>query len=113
MLDLFARERELCEVSIRNRKYDNRRFEYNISNRAVEILVFYKNKKDWNVKNGRNDVDRLWKNFNLAFIGYTSKCVVLDYEREGFFVKEYLFPMCFFNIDNFHSPEFQQYDPNY
>ena len=112
-MDLFARERELSEVFITNRKYDNLRFEYNISNRGVEILVCYKYKGDWNVKNGRNDLNRLWKNFNLAFIGYKNKCVVLDYERDGMHVTEYLFPMVFFNTDNFHSLEFRQYDPNY
>ena len=49
-MNLFARERELCEVFIRNRKDENLKFKYNISNRGVEITVCYKNKRDWNVK---------------------------------------------------------------
>ena len=75
----------------------------------MKILVFYKRKGDWNVKNGEADLNRLWKNFNLAFIGYKNKCLVLNYKRYDVYLTEYLFPILYFNIENFHSLEFQQY----
>ena len=112
-MDFFSRERELCETFIRNRRDENLRFSYNISNKSVEILVTYKNKEDWDVRNGKVDLNRLWRNFNLAFIGYKSKCLVLNYKKDDMYVTEYLFPMLHFNIENFHFLEFQKYEPNY
>ena len=99
MRDLFSRERELCELFIKNRRSDNVTIDYKISTKYVDILVFYSDKEDWNIKNGENDTNRLWKNLNLAFIGYKSKCLTLNYPANGLYVTEYFFPMKHFNID--------------
>ena len=112
-MDLFARERELCELFIRNRRDENTKFTYDISNRAVEICVYYNKRKHWSSSNGENDLNRLWRNFNLAFIGYKDTCLVLKYRKNNVYVTEYLFPMLYFNVDNFHSLEFQNYEPRY
>ena len=110
MRDLFSRERELCELFIKNRRTDNVSIYYNISTRSVDILVFYSDKEDWNIENGEKDLNRLWKNFNLAFIGYKSECLTLNYPANGLYVTDYFFSMKFFNIDNFYSQEFQKYE---
>ena len=77
------------------------------------FYVFYSDKEDWNIENGEKDLNRLWKNFNLAFIGYKSECVTLNYPSNGLYVTEYFFPMKYFNIDNFYSLEFQKYESEY
>ena len=112
-MDVFSRERELCELFIRNRRDENIKFTYDISNKAVEICVHYKKKKHWRPSNGESDLNRLWRNFNLAFIGYKEKCLVLNYRKNNFYLTEYLFPMIYFNIDNFHSLEFKNYESGY
>ena len=112
-MDLFSRERELCELFIRNKRDENVKFTYDISNKAVEIRVHYKKRKHWRPLNGENDLNRLWRNFDLAFIGYKETCFVLNYRKNNFYVTEYLFPMLYFNVDNFHSSEFQNYEPSY
>ena len=109
----FARERELCETIIRNRKDDELKFSYDISNKYASVFVHYKNRKDWNVENGKHDLNRLWKNFNLAFIGYKPQCLVLNYKKDNIYTTEYMFPMLHFNIENVHSLDFQKYEANY
>ena len=61
------------------------------------------------------DLNRLWKNFNLAFIGYKAHCTVLKYHNAEIqnAITEYMFPTLNFNIENFHSPEFQKYTSDY
>ena len=103
MNDLFARERELCLLSIKNRKEDVS-IDYSISNKSVDIIVRYKSKSGWDVEDGRKDFNWLWRNFNLSFTGYKTECLILNYTNQNNrFVTEYFFPMKFFNIDNFHS----------
>ena len=113
MSDLFSRERELCELFIKNRRTDTVSIDYNISTRSVDIMVFYLDKEDWNIENGEKDLNRLWKNFNFAFIGYKSECLTLNYPANGLYVTEYFFPMKFFNIDTFYSLEFQKFESEY
>ena len=111
--DLFSRERELCMLFIKNRK-ENVSLGYSISNKSVDIIVRYKEKADWDIEDRRKDLNRLWKNLNLSFIEYKTECVVLNYRNSYWhYVTEYFFPMIFFNIDNFHSKEFRNYDPKY
>ena len=70
-------------------------------------MVIFHREHEWDVEKGRGEVEKLWKDFNLAFICYRPNCSVIRYRREsGCFVVEYMFPMIFFNIDNFHYPEF-------
>ena len=110
MVDLFLRERELCLLFIRNRK-ENVSIDYPISNKSVDIVVRYKSKNDWDIEDGRRDLNRLWRNFNLSFIGYKTECLILNYTTSNNrFVTEYFFPMKFFNINNFHSQEFKKYE---
>ena len=114
MGDLFERERELCILLMKNRRNENISIDYSISNKSVDLLVYYKDKADWDIENGREDINRLCRNFNLAYIGYKTECLALNYTTQnGFYVTEYVFPMQLFNIDNFHSTEFKKYEPNY
>ena len=46
MPDLFARERELCLLFIKNRK-ENVSIDYSISNKSVDVIVRYKRETDW------------------------------------------------------------------
>ena len=104
----FERERELCELFIKNMKRQEIKFTYDINTSAVSIYVCYKSSCDWNDSDGRKYLNKLWKNFNLAFIGYRHRCIVLKHNRKNFrdCLTEYLFPMIHFNIDNFYSPDF-------
>ena len=113
MGDLFKREKDLCILLMKNRQNNKISIEYFISNKSVDVLVFYKHKADWCVENRRQGINRLWKNFNLAFIGYKRDCLVLNYKARGPYVTEYTFPMHYFNIKNFHSAEFQKYESSY
>ena len=113
MTDLFALERELCLLFVKNRK-EEVSIDYSISNKSVDIIVRYISKADWNIEDGRKDLNRLWRNFNLSFIGYKTECVILNNRNlNGQFVTEYFFPMKFFNIDNFFSQEFKKYESKY
>ena len=112
--DLFARERELCMLFIKNNKNDNISIDYSISNKSVDIIVRSKSKNDWDIEEGRKNLNRFWKNFNLAFIGYKTECVILQYRDSHFrYITEYFFPMIFFNLENFHSKEFLKYNNVY
>ena len=96
--DLFERERELCMLFIKNNESEALSFDYSISNKLVDLVVRYNNQSDWDVEKGRENVNRLWRNFNLAFIGYKSNCVLLNYRTvHNKFVTEYFFPMIKFN----------------
>ena len=94
MGDLFKRERDLCILFMKNRQNDKVSIEYFISNKSVDVLVFYKHKADWNV-------------------GYKRDCLVLNYKAKDRYVTEYTFPMHFFNIEKFHSVNFQKYESTY
>ena len=107
MGDLFKRVKDLCILFMKNRQNDKVSNEYFISNKLFDVLVFYKHKADCDVENGRQDINRLWRNFNLALIGYKRDCLVLNYKAKDRYVTEYTFPMHFFNIENFHSVDFQ------
>ena len=112
--DFFARERELCLLFIKNNKKDNISFDYSISNKSVDIIVRSSSETGWNVEEGRRNLNRLWKNFDLAFIGYKTDCVVLQYCYSHWrYVTEYFFPMIFFNLENFHSKDFEKYNNVY
>ena len=74
--DLFDRERELCMLFIKNNESDGMSFDYSISNTSVDLVVRYNNQKDWAIEKGKENINRLWRNFNLAFIGYKTKCIV-------------------------------------
>ena len=105
-MDLFKRERELC-LLFKSRHENNKiKIDFSLSNKGVDILVFHDG-NEWDIQKGREEVDSSSRDFNLAFIGYKPKCNVINYCHEsGSFVTEYMFPMIFFNIDNFYSPEF-------
>ena len=77
--DIFARERELYLFLIKNNKSDGLSFDFVISNSSVDLIVKYSNPNQWDTEKGRREIDKLWKNFNLAFIGYKSHCNVLQY----------------------------------
>ena len=112
--DVFARERELCNLFTEKRKKENVSINYSISNKSVDIIVRYNFEEDWDVEDARHDLNLLWRNFNLAFIGYKTDCLILKYENDKYkFVTEYFFPMKSFNIDNFHSLEFQKHECKY
>ena len=106
----FERERELCELFIKNSKRNHAKFTYNISAKAVSICVCYEKKADWSNSDGERYLNRLWRNFNLAFIGFRDRCLVLKYNRKKNYFRdyftEYLFPMLHFNMENFYSLEF-------
>ena len=63
---------------IKNNESEGLSFDYSITNKLVDIVVRYNNQNDWDIEKGRENVDRLWRNFNLAFIGYKTECVVLN-----------------------------------
>ena len=106
--NLFDRERELCMLFIKNNESDGLFFDYSISSASVDLVVRYNDKNDWDIEKGRENIDQLWRNFNLTFIGYESKCIVLNYRTvHNKFVTEYIFPMIKFNSENFHSKEFR------
>ena len=112
--DIFERERELCLLFIKNNNSENLSFDFLISNSSVDLIVRYNNQTDWNIEKGRSNINRLWRNFNLAFIGYKSECVVLNYRTSQCkYVTEYCFPMTKFNIETFHSKEFSNYNNKY
>ena len=77
--DIFERERELCMLFIKHNKSESLSFDFSISNSSVDLIVRYNNQTDWNIEKGRQDINRLWRNFNLAFIGYRSECIVLNF----------------------------------
>ena len=111
--DIFGRERELCLLFIKNNKSDGLSFDFTISNSSVNLIVRYSKLDEWDIEKGRINIDRLWKNFNLAFIGYNSHCNVITYKTSMTFVTEYSFTMLKFNIENYHSPEFAKYNNTY
>ena len=111
--DIFGRERELCLLFIKNNKSHGLSFDFSISNSSVELIVRYSKEDQWDQEKGRRNIDRLWKNFNLAFIGYNSHCNVLRYRTNMHFVTEYSFTMLKINIENFHSAEFEKYNNTY
>ena len=111
--DIFGRELELCLLFIKNNKSDGLSFDFVISNSSVDLIVRYSTLDEWDIEKGRRNIDRLWENFNLAFIGYNSHCNVLTYRSNMAFVTEYSFAMLKFNFENFHSPEFDNYDNTY
>ena len=107
--DLFARERELCMPFIKNNMATNLSFDYSITNESVDIIVRYNSEKEWDIEKGRQNLDKLWRNFNLAFIGYKTNCVVLNYRsKTNKFVTEYFFQMINFNFENFRSKEYNK-----
>ena len=58
-------------------------------------MVFHRENK-WDFEKGRLEIDQLWKDFNVAFIGYKPNCSVIRYKHDsGAFVTEYMFPMIF------------------
>ena len=111
--DIFGRERELCLLFIKNNKSDGLSFDFTISNSSVDLIVRYSKLDKWDIEKGRINIDRLRKNFNLAFIGYNSHCNVITYKTNMTFVTEYSFTMLKFNIENYHSPEFAKYNNTY
>ena len=111
--EIFGRERELCLLFIKNNKSDGLLFDFVISNSSVDLIVRYSKLDEWDIEKGRRNIDRLWKNFNLAFIGYHSHCNVITYRSNMSFVTEYSFAMLKFNFENFHSPEFDNYNNTY
>ena len=111
--DFFGHERELCMLFIKNNKAYGLNFDFTISNSSVELIVRYSKQGQWDKERGRKDNERLWKNFNLAYIGYSSHCNVLTYRTNMHFVTEYSFTMLKFNIDNFNSKEFKEYNNTY
>ena len=93
MNDVFACERKLCNVFIEKRKKENVSINYSISNKLVDIIVCYNFEQDWDVEDARNDLKRLWRNLNLAFIGYKTECLILKHRNNTHkFVVEYFFP---------------------
>ena len=106
--DLFDRERELCMLFIKNNECEGLSFDYSISNTSVDLIVRYNKQNEWDIEKGRENINRLWRNFNLAFIGYKTECVVSNYRTvHNKFVTEYFFPMIKFNIENFYSKDFR------
>ena len=98
---------------IKNNKSHGLSFDFTISNSSVDLIVRYSKPGEWDQEKGRRNIDRLWKNFNLAFIGYNSHCNV-TYRTNMHFVTEYSFTMLKFNVENFHSTEFAaKYDNTY
>ena len=105
--DLFEHEIELCMLFIKNNESEALSFDYPISNKSVDLVVRYNNQNKWDIEKGRENINRLRRNFNLDFIGYKTDCVVLNYRTiHNKFVTEYFCPMLEFNIENFHSKEF-------
>ena len=104
----FDRETLLCEIFIKKMKRKNVKLTYEVNTFCVSIFVCYKSNGDWNVLASKKYLNKLWKDFNLAFIGYRHRCLVLNYRRKKFkdSVTEYLFPMKHFSIDNFYSSDF-------
>ena len=112
--DIFGRERELCLLFIKNNKSHGLSFDFTISNSSVDLIVRYSKPGEWDQEKGRRNIDRLWKIFNLAFIGYNSHCNVVTYRTNMHFVTEYSFTMLKFNVENFRSTEFAaKYDNTY
>ena len=106
--DLFDRERELCMLFTKNNESEGLSFDYSISNTSVDLIVRYTKQGEWDIEKGRENINRLRRNFNLGFIGYKTECVVLNYRTvHNKFVTEYFFPMIKFNIENFYSKEFR------
>ena len=106
--DLFDRERELCMLFIKNNESEGLSFDYLIRNTLVDLIVCYNNQNEWDIEKGKENINRLWRNFNLAYIGYKTECVVLNYGTiHNKFVTEYVFPMIKFNIENFYSKEYR------
>ena len=87
---------------IKNNEGEGLSFDYSISNTSVDLIVRYNNQNDWNVDEGRQNI-----------IGYKTECIVLNYRTVHHkFVTEYFFPMIKFNIENFHSKEYRNYNNN-
>ena len=110
--DIFVRERELCLLFIKDNKSDGLSFDFVISNSSVDLIVKYSNPNQWDTEKGRREIDKLWKNFNLAFIGYKSHCNVLQYRTFDSFYETVSFYLKF-NMENFQSSEFNKYDNLY
>ena len=113
-MDCFARERELCLLFKRRNEAPGVCIDYFISNKNANVIIFHR-EVNWNIKQGEKDLNRLWKNFNLAFIGYKTHCTILKYlhSENKNPITEYMFPMLSFNMENYHSPEFQNYVSGY
>ena len=111
----FFNEREDFVIFLYDTGKQTVSINYFLSNKSVDIIVCYNFEENWDVEAARDDLNRLWRKFNPAFIGYDTKCYVIKnfYAHCNKFGVEYIFPMKFFNIDNFHSEEFKIYDAKY
>ena len=98
----FDRERLLCEKFIRRFKRNNEiKFLYEITTTAISIFV--QHKSSWNEKKGKRYLNYLIKKYNLAYIGYKNKCLILKQNDREI---EYMIPMIHFNLDNYYSKEY-------
>ena len=94
----FEREISLCENFIRRFQKDSKfNFLYEISTSSIS------KSKTWKVKRGEQYLNYLIKKYNLAYIGYSSRCLIL---RKNNFETEYMINMIHFNLDNYYSEDF-------
>ena len=68
-MDFFHPERELCLLFKQKNEGIGVSINYSITNSSVNICIFHE-EGNQNAEQGRKNLNRLWKNFNLAFIGY-------------------------------------------
>ena len=98
----FEREKEVCNSFVQRFKRQENKIAYEISIKAISIVVKSKN---WKNKRGGKYLNFLIKKNNLAYIGYRSKCLILK-KTDKIDEVEYFIPMKNFNMNNYYSSEY-------
>ena len=96
----FEKEKNVCSefaASVSNLTYIKTTF--NFERDSFSVIIHHKNDR-WNDNFGRKILSDLIRKYNLAFIGYKSKCISLRYCN---YEIEYFVPISHFNFENYYS----------
>ena len=78
-MDVFSRERELCELFKSKNSNKNQKVVYTIEANAVTISIFHKGSLDY--KRMGFILNILWDNFKLPIIGWKQTCSIVRYKK--------------------------------
>ena len=106
MMDVFYRERELCELF----KSENNGFDINFNINSSEVTISVRHSGNWNSQKGKKNLNKLWENFKLSAIGWENNCKVLNYKD---IIDDVSISECHFNYWKTMADEFQIYNSKY
>ena len=66
MMDVFYRERQLCELF----KSENNGFDINFNIKSSEVSIFVRHSGNWDIQKGKKNLNKLWENFKLPVISW-------------------------------------------